>query len=818
MRWFRSEYLLKGVYLGLLLYAALRLGATPPGGQADALARANLPVLAGFGLALVAAAALKARAGYRVRGRVAAFVLFLLLESPTLVYGGVLAGALVGIWLVREPGGDELLAAAVAGGAGLGLVFNLLRSVRRRDVRVGAMLALAAGLVAGGLFWLGKLGDAARPHELASPAAFGWQILLGIPFFYLLTFAGHAEESEVEVGAVFGLLSLGLSMLTHDSVPMRPLGIFLPVLGYFWYTLRVLPSLRVLKHAFRGLSYARLGRTRPALQAFRRALQIDPNNKLAREGFWNVHRTLDPAVLAQDPETLALVDLDLCLDRVGALLLTKPTPAQAAEAGRLLDLVTRVAPDRNPPVDYWRAVASTHAKQSESAAAALERVLDPGHYGANQRHRRDVLMPAWRLALSVEDLRRRVGVPQLALPGRRMEAILAADRHLAANPEDADVAALKRMLYHEVTETEYDAHAGAGRAAEGFDHEYVQQLGLALINDEARWRRGVEYLRLAARGLPALGPTLFLQAAQAHERAGHADEARHAYESAKRTGQAVGAKHLAEAERQAYFGALKWLARDSQERGDLDAAVAALHLYAEAPGSGVETLRTLADLYERKGDPLGAARVTDQALVYNAKDKDLLARKERYYYSVLPEQLTARLESAKGWFDADYCVRRARAILDGRNYEDAEWLDVAHHLLRLARVLHPDALPAKLLSARVLLRYGRREEARTLLEEVRGPQRPERFASGEDEEAWYAASQFLGDLYLEGGRPGDAVACLQDFRKSSKSGAKTLYKLGQAYEQLGDVPRAVRCYQQVTAYEGNPLRYDAQDALQRLGA
>ena len=36
-------------------------------------------------------------------------------------------------------------------------------------------------------------------------------------------------------------------------------------------------------------------------------------------------------------------------------------------------------------------------------------------------------------------------------------------------------------------------------------------------------------------------------------------------------------------------------------------------------------------------------------------------------------------------------------------------------------------------------------------------------------------------------------------------------------EQLGDLPRAKRCYEQVTAYDGNPLLPEAYEALQRLG-
>jgi predicted Zn-dependent protease len=146
-----------------------------------------------------------------------------------------------------------------------------------------------------------------------------------------------------------------------------------------------------------------------------------------------------------------------------------------------------------------------------------------------------------------------------------------------------------------------------------------------------------------------------------------------------------------------------------------------------------------------------------------------------------------------------------------------EWLDVAHHLTQLALVVRPESLTAKVLLARALLRYGEREKATALLEEVRNP-KPEKFASGEDEDAWFASNQLLGDLYLEVGRADLAVPCLVEFRKSTKSGARTLFKLGQAYEQLGDVKRAARCYEQVTAYEGNPLTPDAYEALSRLQA
>jgi tetratricopeptide (TPR) repeat protein len=811
MRWPHAEYLLKGVYLGLLLFTALRLGEEP---ASDLLFRVNLLVASGFALGLVVAAQLvNMRHGYRPRGRPVVFLLVLLLESRTLFYLGILGGALAGAWTVWRPEASNQLLLWIAGGAGLGAIFGLLRQVRARGTRLGVVAVVAAGLVAAALWWLAGGGPVAPP-VLASPTLFACQLLLGIPFFYLLTFAGREEESEVEIGVLCALLGLALGTLTHDNFNLRSVGFLVPVAAFFWYTTRVLPALRVFKHAVRGLGYARMGRNRLALQAFRRALELDPANRFANQGFRDLHRALDARTLAQDPETLALIDLNFCLDRVAGLLVpAEPSAADLDEAGRLLELVQTLRPALQPAVDYWRAVACVRVKDFDHAAEALARVLTPG---GDDRARNDVLLRAWRMAMTVEELRSRVAEPQLALPGRRMEAILTVERHLAEKPQDQEVWGMKRMLYHEVTEAEYDDYAGAGLVANGFDHEYVQQLGLALIDDNERWRRGAEYLRLAARGLPSAGPGLFVHTAQVHQRAGRVDEARHSFEMAKRAGRAVGPKSLGDSERHAYFSAVKFLADDAMARGDLDAAVENLQLFTDYDRSGIETLRTLAEMHERRGDPLSALRATDQALLYNSKDKDLLERKDRYYYSVMPNDLKARLESVRTGFDVDYCLRRTQTILDGR-YEGAEWLDVADHLVRLALIVQPASSAARVLLARVRLRFGERDEAIRILEGVRGPALPERFETSEDEDAWYQASQLLGDLYMEAGRADLAVPCFVDYRKSSKSGARTLYKLGQAYEQIGDAARAIRCYKQVTAYNGNPLAPDAYDALHRLG-
>jgi tetratricopeptide (TPR) repeat protein len=824
MRLLQTEYLLKGVYLGLILFAALHLAGVPAGAETTgALLRVNVATLAGLVAALAVASLLRIRESLRLGAKPLTFVFFLLLENPTLAYLGILGGTLGGIYLLRELLGElahqSQFGPIVGVSAAVGLAFGMLRQVRHRLARMGLIAVLAGGLVTAGLSWLGVAQFAFLPIEpllIDNSRAFAWQLLLAIPFFYLLTFAGHEEESEVEIGIVCAMLGLGLGILVVDNKQLNSLAFFLPVIIYFGYTIKVLPGLRVLKHAFRGFSYLRVGRHRRSLLAFRRALQLDPNNRLAREGFWEVHRSLDLEQLANDPQTLALVDLDLCASRAGALLLSKPTAAQREEAGRLLDLVVRLSPERQPAVTYWRAVMQTHEGNIPEAATQLTRVLDPDVFGANNPHRQAVLLSAWQLALTLHpDLRRLVGLPQLTVRGRRMEAIHAVERHLAAEPQDQAVIELKKLLYADLTDAEYDAGAGGeGIAAPYVDHAYLQHLGMGMIDQDAHWQRGGEFLRLAARGLPNHSVTLFVHIAQAMQRVGRLDEARHNFELAKRAGHGVGQKNLEDPQRQAYFATVKYLGEDALARGETDAAIENFRFYSESERAGIETLRTLAELYERRGDPLAAARVTDQALQYNGGDKDLLERKERYYYSILPEDLRARLEQFSTGFDVAYCIARARQILE--RHTDIDWLDVAGHLARLVLVVKPASLVARVLLARVMLRLGERDQAIAMLQETHGPQKPESFASGDDEEAWYQACQLLGDLYLEVGKPDLAVPCLNDFRKSSKSGARTLFKLGQAFEQLGEVPKAKRCYEQVTAYEGNPLAPEAYDALARL--
>jgi tetratricopeptide (TPR) repeat protein len=820
MSWQQTEFILKGVYLGLLLFVGMQLHE---GQWWLELGYVALCTFGGLALFLGIAAVRKLREGYRVRGRLAPFLLFLLLENPGLVYAGVILGLTVGAFTVRKDDEEHwLLFATVGGGAVLGYVFWIMYHVRRRAVRFWLGLALAVALVGGAIAFLqlNPSGPNGEPILAASQRPMlGTLLLLGIPLFYLLTFASLVEETEVEMAAICAALGVGLWILFEQFTASSPnaqlFALAIPLTLYFVYTRRILPGLRVFKHVLRGISYANVGRYRPALISLNRALQLDPNNALAAEQLWSVHRQMDLTQVMNDPETLALVNFELCLERVAwLLLLVKPTADNLAEAHRLLDLISSQRPQMQPRCDYWRAVAYCHERQYDRAAEALESVLAAKSSAPDNPHRRAILVQAWQLALLQHpEMIRRVGTPQLAHAGRRMEAIAAVERRLAAQSDDAAAWDLKRLLYSDLTEAEYLETAGSDKSAAHFDHEYCRQLGLALITDANRWERGGEYLRMAAHGLPNLGPGLYVQIAKASERAGNFKGVWQNYELAKRAGRAAGPKNLAAEERQLYFAVVKALADDAMKHDEVDNAIENYRLYTEYERAGLETYRNLAELYERNKDPWAALHATEQGLVYDSTDKDLLARKDRYYYSVMPDELQKRYEDVRKWFDVNYCLDKARWVLD-RQGGELELLDWADHLVQLAQVARPDSLMVRVLRARILRRRGEVEEAVKLLEEVRA-NKPEKFPSNEEEEAWYLSCRLLGDLYLNE-KPDLAVQCFQEYRKSPKSGADTQYKLGVAYENLGDRARAVKCYQQVVAFEGHPLAGEAHDALTRL--
>ncbi len=810
MNWLLAEYLLKGIFLGLLAFASLQ---RPTGSQTGILAGF---LFGGLALALVLSFMAWLPRGIKVGGKFLALLLFLLLESPTLVYFGLIGGLFTGALWVKNPEASQgLLPICIGGGALIGLAMGEARRIGMANVRSLVAAAVACILVGVAIYFIENDPILHRQSGSDIRRQLGIHLLLGLPFFYLLTFAGRAEESEAEFAALCGTMAVGV-WLVNLTPNLPSLALILPAGLYIVYTRQVLPGLRVFKHTLRGYSYMQMGQVRAALRAFRRALTLDPNNELASAGLARVHSGIDPKQLAGDTETLALLDLDLCLTRVARLLWHEaPSSAQIEEVQQLLDLVSWQAPTRRPEVEYWRAVADMRQHRPEAAAERLIRLFDPQAWSdAEQPSRRKVLFPAWQLALlRSRELANRMGRSQLSLPGRRMEAIAAVEQAFTQAPNETEIWEMKRLLYDGLTLEQYQQRRPV--TIDEFDPGFARELGRALLTDPNRWRQGMEYLEMAADADPAHAPSTYLEIAQTYERLGDVEAMRATFDKLRQSGLAYGPKNLPPDEATTFYMAMKQLADDAAARDDARSAISHLRLIVEGDRAGLQTFRQLAEMYERLGDALPALHYNDLALVYQPKNPELLERKDKYYYSVMPEQLAQAPEPIQKGFDVDYCLTKARQLLARRN-ADLDVIDWGWHLARLASVIRPQHVEPKLLIARALLWKGEKDDALRILEDLREA-KPSKFASDSEEDAWYRMLQMLGDLYLnEFSRPDLAISCYQEFRQSPKSGADTLFKLAQAYEALGNVDKALRYYESVTGYTEHPRYFDAQAAVRRL--
>ena len=805
------EYFLKGIFLGLAIYGSLQAGRLETPTYLTFLTLNGI-AWAGLFVAFIAGV-ISQRAQLKVGLKnPAAFILFLILENSSKIFDGILLGTALGVF-VAVPSDSKLLISCVGLGGALGLSFFSIRKVKVPNIRLGIIFAVAAGLCAAIAYFLGVTPWNENPLILPHPQLFSLQLIAFLPLFYILTFCGIAEESEVEIGAFSSLLGIALGILTMEHVPLRTLGFLAPIVLFFVYTMRILPALRILKHVFRGMSFAKLGQQKNALMAFKRALQLDPQNNLARNNYWKLHADLDPIKLETDPETMALVDCDLCLDRVESLLVSgKPSDDKVAEALRLLSLVEKLKPSLNDGTRYWRAVLALHDKNFVGAAAILIKNLNNYHVSEEQLAGK-YLYPSWSLALAGHpEMKSRVGFPLLTDAAIKMNAIAAVERHIAQEKDDQAAWGIKRFLYTDMTSKIF--FQNPPRSIADFDFMFVKDLGLALLEQQKELARGAEYLDIAVAGLPQHAPFLMVQVGKAFAQQGQEAEAESYFEKAVAMGRKSGHKNLQDQDRLAYFSALKFLADSYLHRKDTDKAIEYYHLFAQFERSGVETLRTLATLHEEKGEALAALRAVEQALIYQPDEKDLIARKDRYLYSITVEELTANKDLLAKGFDVDYCMKRAKGILESK-LDGPDWIDVARHLSNLAMVFAPESIQARTLYAKALLRHGDRTEAKEILEQVRDP-KPGSFSSSDDEDSWYGSCQVLGDIYMELDEFEKAVACFQDFKKSPKSGARTWLKLGIALEKLNDTKKAIACYEQATAYEGNPFAREAQEALYRL--
>lgn len=696
--------------------------------------------------------------------------------------------------------------------SGAALVVGLLAWLGPRRYLGWLGLLLFLGLAAGTGLTLDAGPDEPWLASLFLALLAGWSAVL-----LLAKSPDDNGEAELSLGCVL----LGAALAVALPVPARPAALLLPGL-LFWLVHRwLLRPLQALQLTLAALGHEGEGRARQALECLHAAARLQPDAPWVQAGAWRVQRRLEPSELRADPRLFELIDPNRCLGRAEEILLRRPPPgpALADEARRLLALVLECAPQRRPEVVYWQTVAALHAGDVELAAERLRTLLDEQATLPEQRASRlSVLTRGWELALWLHPrMVEKVGMPLLAA-GRRFDALAAAEEALRQRPGDPIAMQIKQSLYPEVTRAEYEREAGADpkAAASGFDHSFCADLARSFLADSSRWRRGVELMHVAARGLPAEAPLLLDQARQAAVRHGDAPLAANLLDQIKRVGMTHGSAALTEPARQVWWAVLKTLADAALSRGDRAPALENLRLYAESPLGGADTQRLIADLCVQEGDITGALIANARCLVYDASRPDHLALRDRCYHSLSPELLRADWSRLASAFDASYCVQKARELLDapGSGPPQAEW---AGKLARLVLAIDPEHVAAKVQLARTLLSL--KEPAHVaggyslLAEAFRTGQ-----AKSLDEatrEDWYLACRLLGDFHLEQGRPAEAIVCLSEYRKCSRSGANTLFKLGQAHEQLGQLDQARVCYEHV-AYYNHPLAPQAKAALARL--
>ena len=507
-----------------------------------------------------------------------------------------------------------------------------------------------------------------------------------------------------------------------------------------------------------------------------------------------------------------MLNFDFCLKLAQGHLVQDraPTAEEREEAVRLLDTVERYRPALMPRTDYLKAVAQTHAKDYDLAAGYLDRLLDPEQPYV-QTVRQEVLYPAYGLALRQHpELVRRLGETLLEKPGRRMEAISTVERRLETVPDDAEAMELRQSLYSTLSEPEFVSACTHG-APEFFNYEHAEQLGLALLDGDQP-DRGMAYLRMAGRGLPASGPGIFTKLAEVATARGQAEEAHGYWDQVKRSGVTAGPARLTADQQAFYFAGLRKIIDAATARGDYDAAIDNQRLLIEGGKEDVNTLRHLAELHAKGGDVLNALLIVERGLIYSKADADLLAKKESYYFSVDPERIRAAKDKIASWFDVGYCTRKVQAVSNLAE-PDLDTLDWGLHLAKIARIVQPNLHSVMVAESRILMRKGERDAAIQILEDIR--EQPK--GSGDEEDAWFLATRLLADMYLnELERPDLAIVAYTSYREYQKSGAETLFQLARAYEANNNIPAAIKIYEAVTAYEKHPRFWDATEAVRKL--
>ena len=196
----------------------------------------------------------------------------------------------------------------------------------------------------------------------------------------------------------------------------------------------------------------------------------------------------------------------------------------------------------------------------------LSDLLNPEGWFADDAPRKSILFDAWQLVLLVHPvLKQRVGDPQLAAPGRRIEAIGAVERQLAIQPNEATLLEFRRSLFENLQEREYFEAAKTGVPAD-FSHRYAEELGMTLVANPDQWQRGAQFLRIAANGQPLRRPSIFKRLADAYAQAGETLQATRYLQFVRDCGLEIDVQNFPDDQRAIYFATVKRLGDEAAAR------------------------------------------------------------------------------------------------------------------------------------------------------------------------------------------------------------------------------------------------------------
>ena len=199
------EYVSKGLFLGLWAYLSLVAPSW------DVFGKIMIWVGGGLVAGYVAGIFLQLMRGYKPWTNPLGFAVLTLLDSSFFIYVGLIGGLGLGIVFnndnaVSANGMHKYLGYFAVGGLLLGFLLYRLKGVRDVRWRFFLGIALAAAVIYFANYYITEV----LRLDLEAQKRFALFLLVGLPFFYILTFCGEVEESEVEIAALCGALGVGL--------------------------------------------------------------------------------------------------------------------------------------------------------------------------------------------------------------------------------------------------------------------------------------------------------------------------------------------------------------------------------------------------------------------------------------------------------------------------------------------------------------------------------------------------------------------------------------------------------------------------------